>query len=413
MKFRSVKLGDWFGLQKGISYTSANLVASSDTGLLTINAFHLGGGFKVGSEKPFSQDLHPDFVLNDGDVLFAMTEQDSGLLASPLLVDNNLSDFETLTFSLDVARLVPKSDSFDARFVYNVMRIPAFRKRAAYGDTGSTVQRLPYEALAEFEIPMPDKRVQRAISDFIELIDAKIQLNVQLSKTLEAIAQATFKSWFMDFEPVIAKARGEQPEGIDEQTANLFPSAFEESGLGLVPTGWEWVKVDNLLARCQVKALPKSTELQNVGATLVLEQGGSMVAGFVNQEATVSADSKAPRFIFGDHTCRMRISTLSFCVFPNTIVLESKLVDTYWAFQATKGLQKFESYRRHWMELAQKSVLVPSVSLTKAFGSVVMPLYAKTDALLLENRYLAELRDSLLPRLISGELEIPEELLGE
>ena len=108
----------------------------------------------------------------------------------------------------------------------------------------------------------------------------------------------------------------------------------------------------------------------------------------------------------------MRLSTVPFSVFPNTIVLDSKMVSTYWAYQATKGLQSFETYRRHWMELAYKLLTVPSLSLAEAFGSRVMPLYAQIDALMLESRLLGELRDAILPRLISGELKIPEEMLA-
>jgi type I restriction enzyme S subunit len=142
-----------------------------------------------------------------------------------------------------------------------------------------------------------------------------------------------------------------------------------------------------------------------------LEQGDSVVAGFTDEEAQVPASAKAPKFIFGDHTCRMRLSTLPFSVFPNTIVLDSKIADTYWAFLATKDLQKFESYRRHWMELAQKHIVFPNGDLDRKFGNLVAPLFTKIDSALLECQLLVEIRDTLLPRLISGELEIPDELL--
>jgi type I restriction enzyme S subunit len=166
------------------------------------------------------------------------------------------------------------------------------------------------------------------------------------------------------------------------------------------------------LSRLNIKGLPKSIDLKNSGRTLVLEQGNLVIAGFVDQAADVKASRDAPKFVFGDHTCRMRLSTVPFSVFPNTIVLESKLVNTYWAFQATKGLQGFETYRRHWMELAYKVVTVPTAPLAEAFGSLAGPLFAQIDALMLESRTLGELRDAVLPRLISGELKIPKDMLA-
>jgi len=106
MKYEFVEVNKHFELQKGISYTSKELVENSETGLLTINAFNAGGGFKLDSEKPFDGELKPNYLLSDGDVLLAMTEQDAGLLASPLTIKSDYSKYSNLIFSLDVARVL-------------------------------------------------------------------------------------------------------------------------------------------------------------------------------------------------------------------------------------------------------------------------------------------------------------------
>jgi hypothetical protein len=93
MKFELTEVSQHFELQKGISYTSKELVEDSDSGLLTMNAFHAGGGFKLNSEKPFGGSVKTDYLLADGDVLLAMTEQDEGLLASPLTIKTEYSKF--------------------------------------------------------------------------------------------------------------------------------------------------------------------------------------------------------------------------------------------------------------------------------------------------------------------------------
>jgi type I restriction enzyme S subunit len=144
----------------------------------------------------------------------------------------------------------------------------------------------------------------------------------------------------------------------------------------------------------------------------VLEQGDLLISGFIDDDATVQASLSSPRFIFGDHTCRMYLSTIPFSVFPNTIVLSSKSTNTYWAYWATRDIQKFESYRRHWMELAFRTVVLPSLAIADKWGEFVSGIHAQLDVLMIQNRQLAVIRDSLLPRLISGELQIPEEMLG-
>jgi type I restriction enzyme S subunit len=104
--------------------------------------------------------------------------------------------------------------------------------------TGTTIKHLTGRALASLELPLPPLDVQKEIVGALKPIDQRIDLIRQTIITLEAIAQALFKSWFVDFDPVHAKTEGREPEGMDAATAALFPSEFEESELGLVPKGW-------------------------------------------------------------------------------------------------------------------------------------------------------------------------------
>ncbi|MEN1720210.1 restriction endonuclease subunit S, partial [Pseudomonas aeruginosa] len=92
--------------------------------------------------------------------------------------------------------------------------------------------------LRQHEVLLPPLEEQKRIADFLETLDDRIVLQRETNATLEAIAQALFKSWFVDFDPVRAKAEGRQPEGMDAATAALFPDSFEESDLGTVPNGW-------------------------------------------------------------------------------------------------------------------------------------------------------------------------------
>lgn len=429
MKYELVEVNKHFELQKGISYTSKDLVDESETGLLTINAFTAGGGFKLESEKPYGGDLKSDYLLSDGDVLLAMTEQDAGLLASPLTIKSDYSKFSNLTFSLDVARVISTSSEVDPNFLYNVLRIPAFRERAAYGDTGSTVQRLPYEAFGELKIPCPPLDVQRAIVQIIDDIDSKIYLNKQTSESLEQIAQTIFKSWFVDFDPVHAKVRGEQPDGMDVETAALFPDSFEDSELGPIPAGWSVGNLSNLvtLVKSTVKAGPATISKPYVPIDVIRSKSLFLHDVAPSDEAKTSLLSfERGDVLFG----AMRPYFHKVCIAPfsgttrsTNFVLRPK---THKAFSAvylsldetvdfaTKHSQGSTIPYAVWANgLSEMAVVIPTTQAIYSFEELAGPMFELGEKLIRENNVLAGIRDSLLPRLISGELEIPEELLGE
>lgn len=104
------------------------------------------------------------------------------------------------------------------------------------GTASPTLNRNHVHPIKTLWPPLPE---QKAIAHILGTLDDKIELNQQMNQTLEAMAKAIFKSWFVDFEPVRAKMEGRQPIGIDAATADLFPNSFDESALGLIPMGWK------------------------------------------------------------------------------------------------------------------------------------------------------------------------------
>lgn len=430
MKYELVEVWRHFNLQKGISYTSKQLVEDSENGLLTINAFHAGGGYKLESEKPFGGELNPGYLLTDGDVLVAMTEQDAGLLASPLTIKSDYSKYANLTFSLDVARVLSKSDQVDPNFLYNVLRIPAFRLRAAYGDAGSTVQRLPYEAFGELQIPCPPKNIQMAIVKIIDDIESKIYLNGKIAETLDKIARNIFKSWLIDFDPVHAKARGEQPFGINAETAALFPDSFEDSELGLIPSGWLPKSLSEIAEYRNGLALQKYPAVETQEALPVIkipQLKSNSVSG-----AGLALGDVPEKFIVSDGDVLFSWSgALEVVIWSGGVgalnqhlfkVVPKKVPDWFAYFATIQHLPEFRSIaqskattmghinRRH---LDDAKIAVPGEDLLEEIGRQISPLLQFSVSRRVENRTLTAIRDALLPRLISGELEIPEELLGD
>jgi type I restriction enzyme S subunit len=154
--------------------------------------------------------------------------------------------FQTFIYSHHLLKAFVKKEGFLPEYLYNLYRVKKYRDKAAYGDAGSTVRALPSVVLEEQIVPLPDVETQESINEVISLIDQQIENNKSLAKNLEALAQSIFRSWFVDFEPVHAKARGEKPFGMDDETAALFPDSFEESESGLIPAGWELSLMKNL-----------------------------------------------------------------------------------------------------------------------------------------------------------------------
>jgi type I restriction enzyme S subunit len=397
------------GIQTGPFGSQLHSADYVESGTPIIMVEHIGENTIKSDITPFVSDADVTrlrkYTMRAGDIIFSRV----GYVDKRALVREM---HEGWLFSGSTLRIRPDESLVDSTYLSYFFGYSKLKNYMQGVSVGATRPSINTGILKSIPIVLPELPEQKAIGYILSNLDKKIELNVALSKTLEDIAQTIFKSWFTDFDPVKAKMAGEKPVGMDAATAALFPDSMEDSELGLIPEGWEIVKVQTLLNRISVKGLPKSVELTAIGNTLVLEQGDPIVSGFINKEPAIEASVTEPKFIFGDHTCRMRLSTLPFSVMPNTIVLDSKTINTYWAYQATLGLQSFETYRRHWMELAYKEVIQPTYDLGEAFANLIRPMYEKMDVLMIESRYLGLLRDQLLPRLISGELQIPEEMLA-
>ena len=149
-------------------------------------------------------------------------------------------------------------DPADNDYIYYLCRDPGFREYAIGRMEGTSGrQRVSWQSIAtsQFAFPPPDER--REAARVLSTLDDRITLLRETNTTLEAIAQALFKSWFVDFDPVHAKQQGRAPEGMDAQTAALFPDSFEESELGMVPKGWEVKALDQIADYLNGLALQK------------------------------------------------------------------------------------------------------------------------------------------------------------
>jgi type I restriction enzyme S subunit len=284
---------------------------------------------------------------------------------------------------------------------------------ASYDSQSTGISNFQYEAFVNNELlELPPKEIQLSTGVALQNLNRKINANSQISKTLEDIVQTIFKSWFIDFDPVKAKMAGDSPVGMDDATAALFPDAVEESELGLIPKGWRVRSIGDSVMKQKVGKLFDSKTSFPSGSVPVLDQGKLGVVGFHDEEPGVFASPETPLVVFANHTCSLRLISYPFSVIQNVFPLLGNQVDVIWLYFATEGKQQFDSYKGHWPDFVLHKVIQPTEQATEAFRRTVEPLLKQKWLLEEQSKILGNIRDSLLPRLISGELQIPEEMLA-
>lgn len=348
-----------------------------------------------------TQDLKP-YLLRTGDVVIGM---DGSKVGRNFAAISSKDDGSLL--AQRVARVRAKNCA-DQDFVRYLICNPSFTQYVQSVHTGTSIPHISKGQIENFVVSVPPLNIQKSIAEILVGIDDRITLLRETNKTLEAIAQALFKSWFVDFDPVRTKMEGRQPEGMDDATAAQFPDSFEESELGEIPKGWSVLKFGEFIERLSVgKKFDQKTALVE-GLVPILDQGKSGMIGFHNETPGVNASLDSPVVVFANHTCYMRLICFDFSAIQNVLPFVGKGVDTVWAFFATRDRVKFTEYKGHWPDFAIEKAVVPLKSLTDSFRSAVNPLIRRIRINELQTETLSNLRDTLLPRLISGQLRLPE-----
>lgn len=303
------------------------------------------------------------------------------------------------------------------------------RKKLISKGSGSIFTNLKTEILRSHEILLPSIQEQNLIAKFLGQIDDKIALNAALSQTLEEIAQAIFKSWFIDFDPVKAKMLGEKLSGMDASTAALFPDAMEESELGLVPKGWKVCALDEIseyLNGLAMQKFPVIDENEQIPVIKIAQ----LRAGHT-QGADMASALLDPKFIIKDGDILFSWSgTLEVEIWTggpgalnqHLFKVKGKNVPDWYSYLSTKSFLSFfrgiasgkattmgHIQRGH---LTESKLAIPNLELMNRANEIIKPIIDLKTKTSVEIRQLAEIRDSLLPRLISGELQIPDEMLA-
>jgi type I restriction enzyme S subunit len=313
-----------------------------------------------------------------------------------------------LTTNQGFRSLVVK-DRFCPEFIYYLLlnNIEYLKRHAS----GSTFQELSGGTLKELEFEIPAKTSeQRAIAHILGSLDDKIELNRGMNQTLEAKARAIFKSWFVDFDPVRAKAEG-HPTGLPDDVAELFPDSFENTELGEVPRGWKVGTVADLSNVTSGKRPHISSKEKKAGFNVPLYGGGGVMA-FVTEPMITE-----PFLLTGRVGTLGKIFRITEPCWPsdNTLLLfPIDKIHLHFLFFMLQRID-FDSLNRGstqplvtQTDLKKQSLVIPSESIMEFFWENASSLFEKIDENNIESNSLASLRDTLLPKLISGELRIPD-----
>ena len=293
----------------------------------------------------------------------------------------------------------------------------------------SAVPGLNRDAAHARQILVPEYDEQRAISHILGSLDDKIELNRQMNRTLEAMAQAIFKSWFVDFDPVRAKAEG-RDTGLPKEIADLFPDSFQDSGLGEIPKGWKVGTLDRIAVlktkTVQPKTVPKkrwehhSIPAFDSGKIPIFELGQTIKSGKyrvpVNSVLASKLNPQFPRvWLPNVQNDGAAICSTEFMPFEPTHatwrpflyeLMKSNMVQREILARVTGTTGSRQRVKPK--EIAVMSVLIPPQELIDSFSYRVCSIHGQVLAYIQESIILAKTRDTLLPKLLSGELCIPD-----
>ena len=343
------------------------------------------------------------YVLRTGDIVFSRV----GSVDRRALVQPTEDGW---LFSGRCLRVRPDARLLDAQWLSYFFGLPAFKNYIRGIAVGATMPSINTKILSDIPIYFPDLVTQREAALTLAQLDDRITLLRETNATLEAIAQALFKSWFVDFDPVRAKMEGRAPEGMDEATAALFPDALEETELGPVPKGWRVVRLDSFIELTYGKAL--KAENRKAGQVPVYGSGGitgwhdqalvEQASIIVGRKGTVGSLYWESRPFFPIDTVFYVKSQkpLIYChLLLKTLGLDSMNTDA-----AVPGLNRENVYRL--------LVTEPTRNVLTAFDNIASALRRSMDENERKAQTLNTLRDTLLPRLISGQLRVPEATLA-
>ncbi|MDR3414303.1 MAG: restriction endonuclease subunit S [Formivibrio sp.] len=428
--WQKVTLAELIQIKHGYAF-SGEFFSDSGPGdvLMTPGNFAIGGGFQWGKRKYYNGPVAPEYVLHPGDLVVTMTDlsKEADTLGYSAIVPTSP---EKLLHNQRVGKVLKQSNAVALKYLHWLMRSTDYRNEVLATVTGSTVKHTSPSKILGYKFLLPPLGEQQSIASVLDSLSNKIELNQQMNETLEAMARAVFKDWFVDFGPTRSKAEG-RPPYLAADLWSLFPDRLDDEGK---PEGWAMQTLGDIFNIGIGRTPPRNEAVHFVpiGAGHTWLSIKNM--GGLNIWACRSDENLA----------RQTVKRLNIPVVPeNTVVVSFKLTVgrvaitshpmctneaiahlvrpeaspfgpfyTY-LYMANYDYGQLGSTSSIATAVNSKSIksikfLNPGKACLNAFEDMVTPIFLKIRTNLMETGTLAATRDLLLPKLMSGEIRVQD-----
>lgn len=384
--WKKVKIKDIAILDNGINFNKSAYAS----GIKIIGVSDFKDRFSPDSstlQEVKEEIVRSEDYLQPGDILFVRSNGNRDLVGRCMLIDKNILS----TFSGFCIRLrINDKNTYNPYFFTYHFKAPLFRKSIAGSAIGANIQNLSQNRLGNYELNIPEYFIQCRIAEILFRYDSLIENYQKQIKLLEEAAQRLYKEWFVDLR---------------------FPRYEKTKIVDGVPEGWEKKKVGDLLCKVQRTRQVPATYYQRTGLIPIIDQGKDYIAGYTNDNGCLVKVDDIPYIIFGDHTRILKYINFSFAKGADGVQLimsnnhRRMPQSLLYASLVNIDLSNY-SYARHFKYLKEQVILLPSEDLSKKYDDVVSFFYRDIKNLRKQMCNITEARDRLLPKLMSGEIEV-------
>ena len=404
-EWKEYRLGDIIAIKSGFAY-KGDMIGHGENILLGMGCVSFKERFLLSGARAYAGDCADRYCANSGDIVLATRQQSDNLpiLGMPAIIPHKLSE-KRIIIGANLYRVDNESD-FSNEYIYWLLKTPMYVNHIRSCQSGTTVRMITKANIEDFRFKAPGRKERDRISSFFKTLDDKIEVNRRINDNLEQQAQALFKSWFVDFEP-------------------FKDGEFKETEQGMIPKGWKASSLEDITVqkservgdRDDVKVLSPVT----TGELMLSEE-------YFTKQVFSESIAKYKVVEIGDfayNPARVNIGSLGRnnydfdgCVSPVYVVLSCKdgyayLFDLYRKtekFKTEVNLRAIGGVRQslNYKDFAFIQCIVPPYRVVEEFNAMYEHLLVMQKHTQEESERLASLRDTLLPRLMSGELKVNE-----
>ena len=409
MEWKEVRLGDIVSIKSGLAYKGA-FIGKGENILLGMGCVSFKDKFLFSGARPYEADCEDKYCVGPGDIVLATRQQSDNLpiLAMPAIIPSSLKA-KKIIYGTNLYKVENHSEVTND-FLFWQLKMPDYIDYISSVKTGSVVRMVTKKNIEDYVFRCPPKEVRDRISKLLWGLDRKIELNNKINADLEEMAQAIFKNWFVDFE--------------------LFKdSKFVDSELGMIPEGWKVGRLGDF-CKCLLGGTPSRSKEEywngdvnwinsgEINKFRILEASEKITELGLSKSATKLLPKKTTVLaITGATLGQVSLLEIDTCANQSVIgVLENTEIPYEYIYPFIKD--RIEMLIQHQTGGAQQHInkdnveslifLLPAKNVLENYISLVGPMYKRIESQCFENLYLSSLRDTLLPRLMSGELEVPE-----